>query len=120
VQKRFSIFYLIGCVASALAGILAFGLMQLDGSQGLAGWRWIFILEGVITGAIGVLAMIFLVDFPDRAHKSWKFLSERECAFVVRRINRDRSDGDAEPFTLKRFMKPALDLKIWGFAMIFL
>ncbi|KAL4976048.1 major facilitator superfamily domain-containing protein [Aspergillus desertorum] len=119
VQKRFSIFYLIGCVASALAGILAFGLMQLDGSQGLAGWRWIFILEGVITGAIGILAIIFLVDFPDRAHKSWKFLTERECAFVVRRINRDRSDGDAEPFTMKRFLKPALDLKIWAFAMVF-
>lgn len=48
VQKRFSIFYLIGCVASALSGILAFGLMQLDGTQGLGGWRWIFILEGVV------------------------------------------------------------------------
>ncbi|KAL2832486.1 major facilitator superfamily domain-containing protein [Aspergillus cavernicola] len=119
VQKRFSIFYLIGCVASALSGILAFGLLQLDGSHGLAGWRWIFILEGVITGAIGILAIIFLVDFPDRAHKSWRFLSEKECAFIVRRINRDRSDGDAEPFTMKRFLKPALDLKIWGFAMIF-
>ncbi|KAL4902729.1 hypothetical protein BDW74DRAFT_186690 [Aspergillus multicolor] len=119
VQKRFSVFYLIGCVASALAGILAFGLMQLDGSHGIEGWRWIFILEGVITGAIGILAIVFLVDFPDRAHKSWKFLSEKECAFVVRRINRDRSDGDAEPFTMKRFLKPALDLKIWGFAMIF-
>ncbi|KAL4932358.1 putative phthalate transporter [Aspergillus undulatus] len=119
VQKRFSIFYLIGCVASALAGILAFGLMQLDGSHGIEGWRWIFILEGVITGAIGILAIIFLVDFPDRAHKSWRFLNEKECAFIVRRINRDRSDGNAEPFTMKRFLKPALDLKIWGFAMIF-
>ncbi|KAL4965308.1 putative phthalate transporter [Aspergillus stella-maris] len=119
VQKRFSIFYLIGCVASALAGILAFGLMQLHGSHGIEGWRWIFILEGVITGFIGILAIIFLVDFPDRAHKSWKFLSERECAFVVRRINRDRNDGDAEPFSLRRFLKPALDLKIWGFALIF-
>ncbi|KAL4942076.1 hypothetical protein BDV06DRAFT_212119 [Aspergillus oleicola] len=119
VHKRFSIFYLIGCVASALAGILAFGLMQLDGSHGIEGWRWIFILEGVITGFIGILAIIFLVDFPDRAHKSWKFLSEKECAFVVRRINRDRSDGDAEPFSLRRFLKPALDAKIWGFAMIF-
>lgn len=120
VQKRFSIFYLIGCVASALAGILAFGLMQMEGIQGIRGWRWIFIMEGVITGAIGILTIIFLVDFPDRAHKSWNFLNEKETAFVVRRINRDRSDGDAEPFTLKRFLRPALDLKIWGFAMIFL
>ncbi|RLL96448.1 hypothetical protein CFD26_103730 [Aspergillus turcosus] len=120
VQKRFSVFYLIGCVASALAGILAFGLSQMHGIQGLGGWRWIFIMEGVITGVIGLLALLLLVDFPDRAHKSWRFLSEKECAFIIRRINRDRSDADNEPFTLTRFLSPALDLKIWGFAMIFL
>ncbi|KAB8278327.1 major facilitator superfamily domain-containing protein [Aspergillus minisclerotigenes] len=119
VQKRFSVFYLIGCVASALSGILAFGLMQMGGLQDLEGWRWIFIMEGVITGVIGILTITFLVDFPDKAHKSWRFLNEKECAFIVRRINRDRSDGDVEPFSLKRFLSPALDLKIWGFAMIF-
>jgi hypothetical protein len=63
---------------------------------------------------------VFLIDFPDKAHKSWRFLNEDECAFIIRRINRDRSDGDTEKFTLKRFLKPALDLKIWAFAMIFL
>ena len=40
VQKRFSVFYLIGCVASAFAGILAYGLMQMSGLQGMRGWRW--------------------------------------------------------------------------------
>ncbi|KAE8152164.1 major facilitator superfamily domain-containing protein [Aspergillus avenaceus] len=119
VQKRFSVFYLIGCVASALSGILAYGLMQMHGLQGLSGWRWIFIMEGVITGVIGILTIIFLVDFPDRAHKSWRFLSEKEAAFIVRRINRDRSDGDEEPFSYKRFLTPALDPKIWAFAMVF-
>ncbi|KAG2416571.1 hypothetical protein HFD88_007786 [Aspergillus terreus] len=119
VQKRFSVFYLIGCVASALAGILAFGLMQMHGIEGLGGWRWIFIMEGVITGIIGILTIVFLVDFPDRAHKSWWFLSEKEAHFVVRRINRDRSDGDEEPFSLKKFLSPCLDPKIWAFAMIF-
>lgn len=68
---------------------------------------------------IGILTIIFLVDFPDRAHKSWWFLSEKEASFVVRRINRDRSDGDEEPFSLKKFLSPCLDIKIWGFAMIF-
>jgi MFS family permease len=48
VQKRFSVFYGVGCVASALAGILAYGLMQMDGAHGIAGWRWILILEGVV------------------------------------------------------------------------
>ncbi|RJE21364.1 phthalate transporter [Aspergillus sclerotialis] len=119
VQKRYSIFYLIGCVASAASGILAFGLMQMKGLQNLGGWSWIFIIEGVITGVIGLLTLAFLVDFPDKAYKSWRFLNERECAFIVRRINRDRSDADNEPFSLKRFLTPALDLKVWGFAMIF-
>jgi len=73
-----------------------------------------------ITAAIGILTLLFLVDFPDRAHKSWKFLSEKECAFIMRRINRDRSDGDAEAFELKKFIAPSWDPKIWGFALIFL
>jgi hypothetical protein len=66
------------------------------------------------------MCYFFLVDFPDRAHKSWRFLNQRECAWVVRRINEDRNDGDMEAFSLKKFLKPSMDAKIWGFAMIFL
>lgn len=47
-QKRYSFFYFIGSFASALTGILAFGFMQLSGREGMLGWRWIFILEGVV------------------------------------------------------------------------
>ena len=45
VQKRYSVFYIIGSLASACAGILAFGIMHMAGKAGLGGWRWIFILE---------------------------------------------------------------------------
>jgi MFS family permease len=45
LQKRNAAFYLIGSTASAFAGILAYGLMQMAGIQGLAGWRWIFIVS---------------------------------------------------------------------------
>lgn len=38
VGKRYAFFYILGCVASAFAGILAFGLMQLKGTHGLNGW----------------------------------------------------------------------------------
>jgi MFS family permease len=41
VGKRYSVFYILGSLASACAGILAFGLMQMKGLQGLSGWRWI-------------------------------------------------------------------------------
>lgn len=35
VGKRYAFFYLIGCVASAFGGILAFGLMQMEGIAGM-------------------------------------------------------------------------------------
>jgi hypothetical protein len=38
---------------------------------------------------------------------------------MIYRINRDRADAELQPFSLGRFLKPALDLKIWAFACIF-
>jgi len=37
VGKRFAAFYLLGTVASAFAGLLAAGLMQMNGLSGLSG-----------------------------------------------------------------------------------
>jgi MFS family permease len=45
LQKRNAVFYLIGSMASAFGGILAYGLMQMDGRDNLSGWRWIFIVS---------------------------------------------------------------------------
>ncbi|KAL2824421.1 major facilitator superfamily domain-containing protein [Aspergillus cavernicola] len=119
VHKRYSLFYLIGCVASALSGILAFGFSQMKPLQGLNGWQWIMIMQGVLTFIVGFLCMIFVVDFPDKGYNTWGFLNEQECAFILRRLNRDRADANPEPFQLDKFLRPALDLKIWGFALIF-
>lgn len=63
-------------------------------------------------------AYFFLVDFPEKADRSWKFLSTEERDFILRRINKDRDDAIPEPFTIKRFLKPALDIKIWILALI--
>src|SRR3954453_13142318 len=45
LQKRNAVFYLIGSMASAFAGILSYGLMQMNGLADLSGWRWIFIVS---------------------------------------------------------------------------
>lgn len=119
IGKRYSCFYILGSLASACAGILAYGLMQLKGREGLNGWRWIFIIEGALTCFLGILGWWALVDFPDKAHKSWKFLNEREVKFIIDRVDRDRGDAKPEPWSLAKFFKGGADIKIWGFAMIF-
>lgn len=48
VGKRYFGFFVIGCIALAFGGILAYGLMHIDGLSAMTGWRWIFIMEGVV------------------------------------------------------------------------
>jgi hypothetical protein len=59
-----------------------------------------------------------LVDFPDNASRH-SFLSAQEVRFCIARINADRGDAVAEPFALRKFLAPALDLKVWGLGLIF-
>ncbi|KAF8859312.1 MFS general substrate transporter [Acephala macrosclerotiorum] len=119
LQKRNAVFYLIGSMVSSLAGILAYGIMQMDGVGGLAGWRWIFIIEGLITCVLGIIGYFLIVDFPEKAVNSWNFLSSRESAFVVARIEKDRHDAIPEPFQISSYLKNALDSKVWAFASLF-
>lgn len=42
-------FFSAASIAGAFSGLLAYAIAKLDGLGGLAGWRWIFILEGLAT-----------------------------------------------------------------------
>ncbi|GIZ47405.1 hypothetical protein CKM354_001049700 [Cercospora kikuchii] len=120
-QKRFALFYILGVVASGGSGILAYGLQQMDGLSGYTGWRWIFIIEGILTVIIGIAGYIFLVDFPDRAIKKqhWRFLKDNEILFIMRRIKKDRNDAEAEPWNFRLWLSGGTDWKVWSFALIF-
>ncbi|KAI4246216.1 MAG: hypothetical protein L6R42_009983 [Xanthoria sp. 1 TBL-2021] len=121
VGKRYSIFYLIGSLASAFGGILAFGLMQMEGISGYGGWRWIFIIEGCLTCLVALLGYTFLISFPD--NKNFRsiipFLSVEERQLICARVNQDRSDADLEEFTVKKWLGGAKDWKIWAYGMCF-
>ena len=93
----------------------------MNGIANYSGWRWIFIIEGILTCVIGIAGYFLLVDFPDRAAKTaWHFLSDKECNFIIRRVNKDRDDATSEPFNLKKWAASGKDWKIWMFAMQFL
>ncbi|KAL1845948.1 hypothetical protein VTK73DRAFT_387 [Phialemonium thermophilum] len=119
VGKKYSLFYLLGCVAAAFAGILAYGIMQMDGIANLHGWRWIFIIMGILTCCVAVGGYWLLVDFPDAQRASWRFLGDRERAWIVAKVQTDRGDARVAPFGLGRFLRGGLDWKVWAYALIF-
>ncbi|KAF2711769.1 MFS general substrate transporter [Pleomassaria siparia CBS 279.74] len=147
LQKRNTFYIIIGILSSAFSGILGYLFSRLGGygyqaaewlgvhhgptadapntpvsyGPGLSGWRWIFILQGALTVIIGLVGWCFIVDFPELAHKPGlgkKFLTQKESEFIVARIEEDRHDAIPTEFNMKEYLAGALDLKIWGFALI--
>ncbi|KAJ5714202.1 MFS general substrate transporter, partial [Penicillium malachiteum] len=54
-------------------------LVHSNGLQGLSAWRWILIIQGLITCAIATVGWFILVDFPDRIKSNKRnFLSNDE------------------------------------------
>jgi MFS family permease len=82
----------------------------------LAGWRWIYIVEGAFTILAGLVAWFFLVDFPQKA----TFLEEHERERVIERLNKDRGDGGHDELTATKILMHLSDWKVWGFGLIVL
>lgn len=61
-------------LAGAFGGVIAYGVGHLNGRSGLQGFRWLFIIEGVITVLMSFALVFFLPDYPSTA----KWLTRRE------------------------------------------
>ena len=94
--------------------------MQMGGVGGYLGWRYIFIWEGVLTCLLALVGAFLIVDFPQKAHNSWKFLKPHEVDYVIQLLENDRKDAKEVPFSWQAFLTPGLDLKIWLFGLIFM
>jgi MFS family permease len=82
-RARIYAWFLIAIPASSVVGGPLSGLLlELHGWLGLAGWKWLFLAEGLPAILLGVLLVLLLVDTPQQA----KFLSPAERDFIVRRL----------------------------------
>ncbi|KAF1975905.1 phthalate transporter-like protein [Bimuria novae-zelandiae CBS 107.79] len=119
MQKRLGGIYLVAVGVGGIANILAYGIMQMEGVGGLRGWQWIFVLEGILTCVVAIWAWWLILDFPDKAAKQG-FLTEHQADWVLRRIEEDRGDSEADPLTWAKFFKHPGDLKLWAFCTLFM
>ncbi|MEH2524087.1 MULTISPECIES: MFS transporter [unclassified Bradyrhizobium] len=94
-RARATALFLVGQPFTIATGSLISGLiLQLDGTAGLKGWQWLFIIEGAPSVILGVTAWFVLSDRPSKA--SW--LTQREAEVLERAISDEeggsRTGGD--------------------------
>ncbi|RVX69314.1 hypothetical protein B0A52_06908 [Exophiala mesophila] len=105
---RMALFFSAATAAGAFGGLLARGINEMSGIGGKSGWAWIFILEGLFTFFIAIVAFFVMYDYPSTA----TFLTPAEREEVTRRLEEDRGSL-ADEFDLKYFWHAVKDWKIW-------
>lgn len=75
-------------LAGAFGGTIAYGIGHVNGAAGLQGFRWLFIIEGIITILSVLPTLLILPDYPSRA----KWLSESDRQFAEDRL-KERGGG---------------------------
>lgn len=114
---RIAIFYSAVTIAGAFTGLLAYGIAFMSGTAGLLGWSWIFILEGIATVLVGVVAAFVLPDFPSTA----RFLQEDEKAYVLWRKKYDNSTvGEDEHFKWAYAVEALTDWQLYLHILVFM
>ncbi|WAO91764.1 MFS domain-containing protein [Fusarium falciforme] len=123
-QTRIAVFYTASALAGAFSGMLAAGIAQMDGVGGLEGWRWIFLLEGIVTVLLGVLTYFWLIDSPALS-SGWlepdeiRYLELRQRADPSRRaMARAKSEGSGSD-TRKALISVLCDWQIWMHGIIY-
>ncbi|KAK7472458.1 hypothetical protein VKT23_000573 [Stygiomarasmius scandens] len=115
VQKRLAAFYLLSVTISGFSSILAYALSLLDGKRGIAGWSWIFLIEGAITMFLGIIGYFIMPDFPDKN----TFLTPAQTALVLKRVEMDRHDSVPDQITFGKVMHHLQDWTLWAYGVMF-
>ncbi|KIL66692.1 hypothetical protein M378DRAFT_123869 [Amanita muscaria Koide BX008] len=125
---------LAGSVAAVFGGLFSAAIVTLDGHGNLAGWRWIFIIEGMLMIAV---AIVITATLPTNPATAW-FFTEAEREYAAWRLGQDtvtqRSletqetlqekrdskagssssvDTEVEEFEWREIWRGALDIQTW-------
>ena len=87
LPRRLSYFWSSYVLTNILSAFFAYGILHMRGLQGLAGWRWLFALEGILTAIIGIVSWFYLPPSPTQTASRFRgkngWFSEREETILV-------------------------------------
>jgi ACS family 4-hydroxyphenylacetate permease-like MFS transporter len=87
-RARANALFIMGIPATiAIASTISGFILQMDGWLGLAGWQWLFLLEGLPAIVFGIICLFYLDDSPARAN----WLSDDEKREIAARLEQDRA-----------------------------
>lgn len=110
IAARLSILYSGNIFATSFSGLIAAAVFNtIDGAQGISGWQWLFIIEGLVTFAVAIAGMFLLADSPLTTR--WLTPEQRQLAhdrMVLDTVGIAESKGSRAGF-----MQAIRDPRLW-------
>lgn len=112
--RAVSRFYVALPLSTVLMGSVAGWLMGLQGTFGLAGWQWLFLLEGLPAALFSFVILKLLPDSPDKA--AW--LTADEKAWLQTQLEFDSAHAHIGHGA--GILRALLSPKVWMIGLFFL
>lgn len=111
--RAFGLFMSASAIAGVVGGPLAGLIMtSLHRVNGLSGWQWLFLLEGIPSVIAGIATYFYLTDKPSQA----KWLTSLEKQKVQNDVERDQRMLGARDHSIGAALR---NPKIWALVLIF-
>ncbi|KAK5658060.1 hypothetical protein OQA88_2616 [Cercophora sp. LCS_1] len=89
LAKRMGFYHSCQAIGSMVSGALQVAILEtLEGKCGLRGWRWLFIINGVMTLVVGLAGFFMLPDYPNRPNPRAFWLSDEHVGMANERLER--------------------------------
>jgi ACS family tartrate transporter-like MFS transporter len=104
--RALSCFLIAVPISATIGNPLGAWMLELDGLRGLAGWQWLFLLEGIPAVLLGFAVLALLPDDPARSR--WLSGEQRDWLTACLRGDADRSLAPHGVAPLRALMLPTL------------
>ncbi|KAM0745698.1 major facilitator superfamily transporter [Meredithblackwellia eburnea MCA 4105] len=118
---RLAVFWSTLNFARILSSLLAAGFLEMRGVAGWAGWRWLFMFEGLLTLFVALIAFLALPTSPSNTKTPFSpsgwFTPKQEVIAINRVLRDDPAKGLTalkEPLTWKDVKGGWCDKSMWG------
>jgi ACS family tartrate transporter-like MFS transporter len=108
-----ALFMMAAPIAIIVGAPVSEAILSLHQRAGLAGWQWLFLLEGAPAVVLGVLALRVLTDRPEQAH--WLSAREREWLSATMAAEREVRAQHGHASVFAGFASP----KVWLLSTVY-
>ncbi|RSH86305.1 uncharacterized protein EHS24_004547 [Apiotrichum porosum] len=118
--KRASLFQAACAIGTLLSQVLQGGVhTTLNGVAGRPGWRWIFIIDAVISFPVAIGAFLMLPDLPEKIRPNWIFNQDDIDLARARLAAEGRKGTSKDGFSRKAFTEIFSTWHIWVFTICY-